>query len=252
MKSTLLLAALSCVPFTAPAQEKTAPAASTTGIHADGVTFTLPEGKVGIEELIDAAARFLGRNILTNPAELAGAGQGSSFVLHKPVAVDAAGCEELLYNLLYTKGFAVVPIDPDKGFYEVVAMAGPRGRELTSRPTKRSAEAVLRRPDFKEYVLVAVPLQHINATIATNALRPFFASGGGGMAGSSLTLGNVGNNTSILLQGFGDQVAAAIRLLQECDKSAPVEPPALQERVAALEATVARLQAQLEALQKGR
>ena len=51
--------------------------------------------------------------------------------------------------------------------------------------------------------------------MATNSLRPFFASTG--QVGAPLTLGNVGNNRAMLLQGFTDQVAAAIRLLRTVD-----------------------------------
>ena len=58
----------------------------------------------------------------------------------------------------------------------------------------------------------------------------------------------------MLVSGFTDQVAAAIRLLQECDKAAPqeVQPEPVLERLARVEAALARLQAQLDGLQKGK
>jgi hypothetical protein len=88
---------------------------------------------------------------------------------------------------------------------------------------QRSVDEVLARPDLKLPVLVMVPLKHINATIATNALRPFFASTGAPGGGGTLTLGNVGNSSAMLLTGMQDQVAQAIRLIRGCDVPPPPE-----------------------------
>lgn len=236
-----------------------APAATSHAAIEIGNGFVLPEGEVTIEELIGATARFLNRNLLINEQELAGA-RNSSFFFQRRLTLDALGCEEVVYNLLYQKGFAVVPLDPARQIFEVLSMNGPRAREIANRASWTTPDDVLKRPNLKEMVLTTVPLQHINATIATNALRPFFASTGAPGGSGSLTLGNVGNNSSMLLQGFRDQVAGAIRMLRQVDTPLQErDPEAFQmgqtlknqeNAITELQAQVKRLQAQVAELQK--
>ncbi len=142
----------------------------------------------------------------------------------KRLEVDALGCEELLSQLLYTKGFALTPLDMSKGLYEVIAMQGPKRAALQTRAILMTPEEVLRRPNLKMVVVTALPLEHVQVQVATNSLRPFYAAGG--QPGAALTLGNVGNNRAMLLQGFADQVAAAIRLLRLTDVPPPDVGPA--------------------------
>lgn len=260
MRRALLPACLLLLPCVLPAQNRRGqqPAAPEIArpdvphrdIKVDANGFTLPEGEVTVSELIDAAARYLGRNILWSSQELQAVGGDSSFYLQKQIAVDAIGCEELLYSLLLTKGLTVVPIDEQRGFFEVIAVYGPRSREIQSHAVSRTAEAVLRRPNFKEYVLVSVPLQHINAQMATNALRPFFMANNQG--NTSMTVGNLGNAGSILLMGFGHQVAAAIKMLQECDTPQPpdAQDQAVQTQLQSLAEQLARLQAKVQQLEQ--
>ena len=143
-------------------------------------------------------------------------------------------------QLLYSKGFALVPLDMSKGLYEVIHMQGPRRAELQSRAIYMTPEEVLRRPNLKMVVLTAVPLEHIQVQVATNSLRPFFAQAG--RAGATLTLGNVGNNRAMLVQGFSDQVATAIRMLRLVDVPNEVRGPTLATRIQALEKRVAELE----------
>ena len=58
----------------------------------------------------------------------------------------------------------------------------------------------------------------------------------------------------MLVSGFTDQVAAAIHLLQECDKAVPqeVQPAPVLERLAKVEAALTRLQAQIDGLLEGK
>ena len=161
--------------------------------------------------------------------------------------VDRQGCHELLATLLTANGFALTSLDEGKQLYEVVSMNGPRNREVFNHAAHRSPEEVLARPDLRMAVTTVVQLQHINATIATNAMRPFFASTGAPSGGGSLTLGNVGNNTGILLSGMQDQVANAIRMLRLVDVPQPKDQnPGLAEQVEALQQRVAKLEKALE------
>jgi len=207
-------------------------------IETGGNGFALPAGQFTVSELIDAAAQYLGRNILWNDVELQTAFAGQYLVLQKKIVVDAIGCEELLYGLLFTKALTIVPVDEQRGCYEVVAMSGPRARDLYSRAPVRTREQVLRRPAFRELCCLTITLEHLDAGIACNALRPFLATNSNTTL--ALWMGTAGNQRTIMLTGFGDQVAAALRLLQEADRPQPAELE--------LAATLQRLQGELAKL----
>ena len=214
--------------------------------------FVLEAGEIEIKDLVDKASSYLGVNILLEPHESV---MTSPPKLQHRIETDADGCRDLLSSLLYRAGLAIVPLDENQGLHEVILMAGPRGREITNRAQRKSAAEILAKPNLYEQVLTTVQLEHINAQLANNALRPFFASTGGAMGGSSLTIGNVGNNSSLLLQGWQPQVAAALRLLDECDKPGTPTPmeEAMQARIEKLEARIVNLEKVLaQVLEKGK
>jgi hypothetical protein len=183
---------------------------------------------------------------------MAQAGQAPTVRLQKALKLDRDGCEEFLASMLYRSGFALTWLDEKGTMLEVISMMGPRAREVTSRAMERSPEQVLARPNLKLVVTTMVPVEHINATIATNALRPFFASTGAPAGGSSLTLGNVGSNKALLLSGMQDQVAQAIRLIKKCDVPGSMDGMGMgmggapDDRVVQLEKRVKSLEEQLK------
>ncbi len=206
--------------------------------------FVVAAGEVLLADLVDRCAAYLDCNILLSPLELAGSTQPTQVRLQKSISTDLAGCEEFLTSILYRFGMALTHVSSHGPTYEVINIAGPRGREIVNRAVQRQPEQVLARPDLKVMVLTVVPLKHVNATMATNALRPFFASSGAPQGGGSLTLGNVGNNASMLLLGMQDQVAQAIRLLQACDvPMSPEDAERMRPGGNRLEAIEARLKA---------
>jgi hypothetical protein len=206
--------------------------------------FVLEAGDHRTSDLVDKAAQFLGRNILFCEQETAQCGPGGGTLrLQQRVEVDATGCEELLCSLLYVRGLALVPIDEARGMYEVLAMAGPRGRELQSRATLRTVDEVLARPQLRMFVSTTLLLKNINATVATNALRPFLATNPS-QAGT-LILGTGGSNNGLVITGFQDQVAALVKTIRNLDDGASKEQQAGDERIAALERRIAALEARL-------
>lgn len=211
--------------------------------------FVVAAGEVTLEALIDRCAAYLDCNILCAPQELMNGPNQPAIKLQKGLAVDAAGCEEFLASMLYRNGLALTWLDEKGDLREVLSMNGPRGREVVARALERSPEQVLERPNLKLPVTTVVSLEHINATIATNALRPFFASTGAPMGGSSLTIGNVGSSKALLVSGMQDQVAQAIRLIRKCDLPGGMEgmgmPGVVDERLPALERRVRALEEQL-------
>jgi hypothetical protein len=229
----------------APPAAPAAPAApTTTPIRTDKDGFVLPAGHFSVQELIDAAARFLQRNILYSEMEMPSAMAGGFFHFQKELALDALGCEEVLGQLLYLKGYALLELDAQKKIYEVVFMGGQRAREVFTSALRRTPEEILQRPRLKQVVFTEVKLEHINANIATNALRPFFAIGAGPAASIGPTFGTAGSNSVILISGFQDQVAQMIQLLRACDVTGPEVPADVNERIMRLEQTVQQLQQQ--------
>lgn len=228
----------------------TAPAAVATATRSE--PFVLEAGTIQLVELVDRVAAYLDYNLLYSESEL-GAVPQNGIRLTRRTEVDRAGCWELFNSLLYQRGFAILTMDRERGFYEVIFMNGARAREIANAAMFVPHTEVDRYARLQATpILTSVPLQSINATIATNALRPFFAAAGPNAA--SLTLGNVGNSSDLLLQGFGPQVAAACRLLQLIDRGDDGTKPLIQvvvlehavatDIVARLQETLSRSQAE--------
>lgn len=210
-------------------------------VDGEHITFSLNEAN-GMElgEFIKWAAEVTGKRITFSSQEVQSAVQGGSTITFlNSFRLKRDTFKEEFYaffqTMLYIKGFAVVARNEGNlELLEIVSMSGARAREITN-----GARYVT--PDeLKAYrnqtgvpILTTVPLKNINATIATNALRPFYASTGGAAGGSQLTLGNVGNNTAMLLQGYGPQVYNAVELLKLVD--VPTEQPDLVVKVVPLE-----------------
>ncbi len=212
-----------------------------------GPPFVLEAGEVTINDLITRSAAYLGWNILVQEIELTMAGPGQSvFKLQHRIETDREGCVDLLTGMLAGRNFAVVPVHEATGTYEAISLVGPRAREVFSRAPHRTPEEILARPDRRVPVTTIAPLTHANATIATNALRPYFASVGGA---GGLTLGNMGNNNALVLTGMQDQVAAALKMLQGIDvpaaaAAAPTKP-GLEQRLEALTRRIEAIEKQL-------
>lgn len=236
--------------------------------------FVFEPGVVEVHALIERCGTYLQRNILVDDSELqttpgkrpraapaaaggaaagapAGDGPTGPFVeLQLPVVTDRDGCEELLTSLLWTRGLALVPLDEAKAVYEVLSMNGPRAREIAMRAVQRTAEQVLARPTLRQCVTVAVTLQHTNGQLASNALRPFFASQGNSNGGQ-LNVGNLGNTTSVLLNGPQDQVANALLILRAADVPQPPEVrPEWMQRLDSLAKQNEQLEKRLAALEE--
>ncbi|MCU0862502.1 MAG: hypothetical protein MUC36_01800 [Planctomycetes bacterium] len=225
--------------------------------------FVFEAGTVELGALVGRCATYLQRNIVIDPIEVqstpagqgnargkggqgADAGTGLVFELQLPVVTDRDGCEELLYSLLWSKGLTMVALDEAKGVYEVLSMHGQRARELWQRAASRTAAEVLARPRLRQWVLVAMNLKHLNATIATNALRPFFATNS---QQPQLVIGNAGTSGTVLLCGPQDTVASAIVVLQAADVVQADVNMEYQTRTEQLTKQMAELAARLEQLE---
>lgn len=205
------------------------------------IAFSMNESNgMELTEFIKWAQEVTGKRFVFSANDLATAGQGGNTVSFLGTfRIKRERFTEDFYaffqTMLYIKGFAVVPRgDGDLELLEIVSMSGARGREVTNGARYVTPDELQQyRHQTGVPILTTVPLKNINATIATNALRPFFASTGSPQGGATLTLGNVGNSSAMLLQGFGPQVFAAVELLKLVD--VPTEQPNLLVQVIPLE-----------------
>jgi general secretion pathway protein D len=207
----------------------------------DTIAFSMNETNgMELTEFIKWAQEVTGKRFTFTGNELQAAGQGGSTISFLGTfRFKRDRFQEDFYSffqtMLYIRGFAVVPRgEGDLELLEIVFMTGTRQREVTNGARYVTPDELASyRNQTGVPILTTVPLKNINATIATNALRPFFSQTGGAAGGGTLTLGNVGNNTAMLLQGFGPQVYAAVELLKLVD--VPTEQPNLVVQVVVLE-----------------
>lgn len=227
-------------------------------IEGDSIIISMSETN-GLElaDFIKWAQELTDRRFTFSDQELANTGQGGNrvtFLGRLPFKKDRFKIDFFAFfqTMLYIKGFAVVPRGSgEQEILEIVAMNGPRQKEVANGSRYVTPEEL---PDYRNQtgvpILTTVPLKNINATVATNALRPFFASTGSPQGGGAVTLGNVGNNTAMLLCGLQDQVANAIRMVQVADMPGAPETPGTAERLEALSQRVRALEEKLAGKEK--
>ncbi|MBL8728954.1 MAG: hypothetical protein JNM25_11025 [Planctomycetes bacterium] len=239
MKTATLFALVTLLPALA-AQDKP-PAAK---------PFVLEAGEIKLTEFVDRCAGYLQWNVLSNAPELASCPMQEIRTQNR-IEVDHDGCVELLSSMLARGNFVLTVLDEDKHLYEIIAANGPRNREIVNRAVRRTPEEILARPTLRMPVTTVLELKHTNSTIAVNALRPFFASAGS--AGSpSLTIGNMGNTSTVMLSGLQDQVATAIGMVRTGDVPMPAEAETGDlGRIEAIERRLAVIEKRLKALEKG-
>ncbi len=225
--SVLAVTCLSAVP-----QDTAKPQAAPT-------RFVLEPGDHEIPRLLEAAAKFLGRNYLLQPAELGGASPRVS--LQTRMELDAAGCETVVSQLAFTVGLAAIPLDRERGLWEWINLNGPRRVTVGSNALPVTAAELQQLRASKLCVSVQVQLTNLGASSAVQCLRPFYATSGA----SGMSIGTAGSENTVLLAGFADQVAAAVDLIKSADAAAPTRPS--NDRIEKLEARIAALEVALAA-----
>jgi len=219
------------------APERPARAPEPGHIRTDKSGLVLPAGAIDPDELVDAVARFLGRSIVWTAAEH-GKTPVEPFVMQKELALDAPGCEELLSQLVWSRGFALVPLHADKGVYEILLQGGPRQRDIAANASARTPDEVLRQPSLRMYVWTQIRIEHLEANAINNLHVLFGQSQGNGSP--QMVIASLGS--TLLLAGMQDQIAQMLRMVKASDR--PPEQPRrteLELRVAALEKSLQEL-----------
>lgn len=240
MRTIALTALTATLAFGASAQQRIAEATSHHGaILATKDGLVLPAGEFTVAEFVDAAAGYLCRNYVYDPSTLA---RAATFTLHRPLALDAIGAEEMLHALLAARDLAALPLDELRGVHQVVSLdARIAGVPMTTIVAPwRTPEDVLARSRMHDLVTTAVELHTIDALQLANMLRGHFAASGPWRPG--LLTATAGGPRLLLLHGYRDQVAQVITTLRQVDRV--VTPPvdrSLLQRVDALERELAEL-----------
>jgi len=216
-------------------------------IRSDASGLVLPAGDFTVAELVEATATYLCRNYLYDPSTL---GRAGGFTLQRQVAVDALGSEELLYALLSTRDLAVFPVDELRGIYAIVALdstvqpgqPGQSGATLRGYAPWRSREEILRRPNLREIVYTGIAV----ATSDARALAAMFdaAVPVGWQPGRLFVCAR--DERFLMLHGYRDQVAQAIRIAELLDRGPTPGREDLRQRILRLERELAEVRAQLE------
>jgi general secretion pathway protein D len=119
-------------------------------------------------------------------------------------------------TMLYIKGFAcVIRGEGRSQLVDIISNRGQRVQEISIGALYVPVE------DLDQYkhqtgvqVLTSINFDHLDATKASQQVRPFFTAGGGR---NGLNFGNPGNGKSLLVQGYGPQVYNAYRLFKLVD-----------------------------------
>lgn len=225
--------------LSAPLAAQDVPAGAPAGA-AGAQEVVFPSGDHELGDVVGFVSDYLGVDLLLDASECMG-GDMRVRTRHD-ITVDREGAWELLNSVLNHRGMAVIPLNRDLKLYEIINLQGAKRSKVSMNALLVDVDQIDRVARWNATpVLCRVPLENTNATIATNALRPFFAQAGGGGA-IMLQIGNMGRDRELILQGMGDQVAAAVRLIRAADQSAL--PPARSMSVVALQhidaATVAQ------------
>lgn len=237
MRRLVVTLALATAPTAA--QQIVVPASISRGaVQATKDGLVLPAGEFTVAELIDAVATFLCRNYLFDAGAVL---RAQGFTLQRSIALDALGSEEMLYALLSTRDFAVLPLDELRGLYQIVSLAADQRRNdvLVSTPW-RSNDEILRRPHLREIVVTAVDLERADAQGLANLLRGAFAVQGPWRPGGLIA--SASDRRFLMLHGYREIVAQAITFARQFDRLA--EPPAqepLLQRLLSLEREVTEL-----------
>jgi hypothetical protein len=181
--------------------------------------FALQAGEHELREMVDRAAAWLGRNYLVQDSDFQQAPPTKISVrLQTPLELDARGLEIALNQFLYQRGFAVIQLSAEQQLYSVVNLQGPRRGDVPAQARTMDADQVLDHAERIESVVVPIRLEHMNAQIAANAIRPFLAQTSSPYGG--VIVGNFGDEKTVVIQGMSPQVAAAVRMIRAADAAA--------------------------------
>lgn len=208
--------------------------------------FVLEAGEHELGNIIDKAAKFLGRNLLYTPQELTIANAGP-ITLQKRLVLDARGCEEVVSQLAYSRGIVMTPVDANRGVWEFVATQGRRRGLIQQRTLSLTTEEVLRRPQLCVRTTTTLQLQHVSANFVHNLRAQF--SQNNTMPPYLTMLGQRG----VVISGFMQDVATMVKAIRESDRKDNITAPnnwhTWRQRLPAVEKQLPSIKSRLSAIE---
>ena len=129
--------------------------------------FVVETGDHLIHDLIKRCGEFLGRTYLVdksqNPAICNPDSAVGKIHIPKRLELDAKACEDVMSQMLATRGWIACPLDTDRGVWDWVYIQGPRSIDLKKHVTALTPDEALKRPKLAQYVSTVMSLEHVNA-----------------------------------------------------------------------------------------
>lgn len=210
--------------------------------QGDGASIKLDAGEHQLEELIEKLTPLAGINAVM-PPEIQPKGRplpGLRFV--RDTTVQAPEALKFLSQTLYSAGFMLSPVDAQGKLYEIVSLRGSRRPVITGRPLRLTREQLVKNRGLYIHALCVLPLKHLDASRASNSLRPFFAGQG---SQSPIYFASASSN-ALVVAGLPDQLLGVAEMLDQIDRPEPAREQATLQRLAQLEARLKRLEARLQ------
>jgi len=191
--------------------------------EGDQITLAVNETTgVPVKDFIKLAGRITGKSFSVNDTEFTAPGLNVNFI--GPYKIKKDEFYNFFQTMLYIRGFACVPRRTGSNeIVEIISFAGTRRTEISAAARYVAFE------DLEQYssqtgvqILTTIPVKYLNATNAVTQTRPFF-NAQPAAGGTPLIIGALGDNRTVLLQGFGPQVWAAYQVLKLSDVP-PVAP----------------------------
>lgn len=205
--------------------------------------FVLEPGEHSVLDVILKSGKFLNRTYLVDrtqcPAidpKVSQTDRSQWLHVSRKLELDAQGCEEVIGQMLRTKGWVALPVDRERGVYDWVWEMGPKGQDIKRRVAWLSPEEIRERPMVAQYVITSVRLEFMSAQVATVNLRVFFNDPRG------LTSMIAVDHQSMLISGWRSEVAAILGMLQKLDVAPKKPDRSLEDRLRTVERRLAALE----------
>src|SRR5690606_38598426 len=121
--------------------------------------FVLEAGRHELVDVIERAADYLDHNYLYQETEFQAGDTGVT--LQTKLALSPREAQEVLSQLLYSRGFLMVPLNEKRALWEIISVAGPRRAEITARPKDMSPAEVRANENLMIVVRTPVALHTI-------------------------------------------------------------------------------------------
>lgn len=193
-------------------------------------------GEHDLITMLETGARALSHRYVFATKELAPL-DSRAIDLAQPLRIPRNRIQSTLFRLAAGRGLAPIPVDPELKLYEWIYSNGPRRHELAQRALSLKHTALDPLDHAGVFVRVRIPLEHLQANMIQNSLRPYYMSSG---TQGVIMIGSLGE--ALIVSGPGDLVHGIVQFVLDEDRRG--EPRAKQLEL--WQAQIAKRLGQLE------